>query len=167
MRVIRCILLIIGVNWSFSLFSQGPDKDSRTVYFFLFKKDLSAGERVAKTLSKSSDTSLFSEIKLLVERAKGSVDTLNCAYTNNHIYFQKIDTLNEKVTSIKIAFNITKTNRTHKSKLIIPFTNFFKNTDRESTMAVSVENKSGNQFHVTISKIDFPFIVISMDVRSS
>jgi hypothetical protein len=160
----RLLLLVVTLCKFSNLFSQeNIGLDKRNILFYVFDSTSTKNEIVAKTLGRISDTSLISGVKLIVEKNNGNSDTLKCDYSNNTISFRKIDTSKNDIVkislSLKLNFSIYK--KHFDEVLTFPYKYIIEQTNANSDISISLVRQRNNLFRISISKLDYPFIVSS------
>lgn len=161
-------LFIILHNYSCSFAQETSLIDKRRILFYSFDSTDSKLEIISKSLGRLSDTLLISDIKLITERSNGIIDTINCKYSNNSIFFTKIDSSQKDILkiylSIKLNFSIYK--KQFDERLTFPYKTIFEQTDKNSDISISFDRKKNNLYRISISKLDYPFIVSTQYLAS-
>ena len=161
-------LFIVLHSYSCS-FGQEPYLiEKKRILFYSFDSTNSKTEIISKSLGRLSDSLLISDIKLITERSNGIIDTINCKYFNNSIFFTKIDTSQKDILkiflSVKLNFSIYK--KQFDERLTFPYKTIFEQTDKNSDISISFDRKRNNLFRISISKLDYPFIVSTQYLAS-
>ncbi len=140
---------------------ENNNLDKREIFFYVFDSSVSNKEVVTKSLGRNSDSLLIKDISFLTEKQSGSTDTIICKYSNNTIFFTRIDTLQNKISQINLSvkFCLSIKNKHFIERLTFPYKPIFEQTNATSNISISFERKRNNLYRISISKLDYPFIV--------
>jgi len=143
-------------------------KDCRKIFFYVWDKTTPRRERTIKKMDQISDSLKIARIKLICTKGNHIIDTVRCQYTGDKIYFNSVDTTENKIVSLYILCEIKaeKGKKGRNEIVVIPFETLFYHTNESSTASISLERDDNHLFHIQISKLDFPYMVSIFDVTA-
>lgn len=142
--------------------AQNINFDKRQVLFYVFDTPTKSNKIVSKSLERNTDTLLIKDIILLLENENGSIDSVSCKFTNNTILFPKLDTLNN-ILKISLSVNLyfSSSKNRFDERLTFPYKSVLEQTNSSSLVSISFERKRNNLFRISISKLDYPFLIVT------
>lgn len=166
----KSILVIIFISCSCigNMYAQSVTSDKRHIYFYYISNKLKKNIILKKQFNHLSDSSLISGIQMILNDSTNTFDTIPCKYTNNSITFPIIDSSfrNRGMIYLSFQLNMRKKKFTYNERLTIPFSFILNNSNNNSDITITFERIRNNMFHLSISKVDFPFIVSTLDIPS-
>lgn len=162
------LILIMICNFS-NIFSQeNANFDKRNILFFVFDSTSTPNEMISKQLGRVTDSSMISDVKLIKEDINGNVDTIICYYKNNIIAFRQIDSSKNSIAKISLSLILKFSNYkgSNDEMVTFPFKYIFEQTNINSDISISLVRHRNNLFRLSISKLDYPFIVSSQYLLS-
>lgn len=163
-------LPFILCNFSYIYAQENTVKDKRRILFYVFESTSTSTKKeiISKSLGRISDSSLIADVALIVERNNGNIDTVSCKYNNNIISFKKIDTSNSDIIKIFLSVKLSFSNYKNRfdERLTFPYKPILEQTNSNSDVSISFEHQRNNLYRISISKLDYPFIVSSQYLPS-
>ena len=157
------ILFLVFFKFSYAFAQEGSAIEKRNILFYFFDTTNSKTEFTSKILGRKSDSLLISDVELLVENNNSVVDTIKCKYKNNTVFFNKITSPENNfikiLLSVRLKLSIYR--KQYDERLTLNYTQFYKQTNESSDISISFIRERNNLFRISISKLDFPFIIAS------